>query len=633
MAGQQWNFSGIPKAGENPNAGREQLNFSGIPKVGERPDPNAGLPDSLSALSKATGISAAPEDPNYRYPANTSKGSGRFLSEAYKNSPLNLGAVTDTLKEFLRNPVLTPVNIVNSTLDDMRSQARKALIHIQTNRPLDAANDVILAFPMLGPMVRRGMEQMEKGDTAGGLGAIAGTFSQLAAPEGIARTAPVIASARVKIPALLPNRNQNMAAAVTSGIQAGIPVDLATASGIPAVRAVQQGLDFTPSGALVEYFAKPKREAALTKRATDLGDAVYPTFYSAEDLGQSVQTTTQKAIDTLTQTADEQYGIFRGLAGQEPVDIAAAQAQLRPMYNRMVRESQLAPPMGAEAANLKALDRFMQFDAATSNLADVDKALSGLKTLARKQGGSVKLQVGALEAQVQAAAARAGQPAVDALTAGRNAIKARVPLREALDEFTGTGTFFEPAKAYSKLVRPSDTSINFLRAIQKVDPDLPLQTGRAWLETHLAPVTERGGFENVDKLVAEWSKLGPSSKPLLFGGTNNVIALDQFMRLAQELNKVHNRSGSTTMGVAATSVAGSVAGLMTFPVEAIYSLLGTGAISVIMKNPAAVKLLTQGMTKMLGPGRSSSPAVAKAAQAAALANIMAARREAGIEEQ
>ena len=44
MAGQQWNFSGIPKAGE-------------------RPDPNAGQRDPLSALSKATGIGAAPEDP------------------------------------------------------------------------------------------------------------------------------------------------------------------------------------------------------------------------------------------------------------------------------------------------------------------------------------------------------------------------------------------------------------------------------------------------------------------------------------------------------------------------------------------------------------------------------------------
>lgn len=57
MAGQQWNFSGIPMAGE-------------------RPEPNAGQRDPLSALSKATGISAAPEDPQYRYPADAPKGQG-----------------------------------------------------------------------------------------------------------------------------------------------------------------------------------------------------------------------------------------------------------------------------------------------------------------------------------------------------------------------------------------------------------------------------------------------------------------------------------------------------------------------------------------------------------------------------
>jgi len=608
--------------GQDPLARYEQYRVKTVPPT----DPNAGQRDPLSALSKATGISAAPEDPQYRYPADAPKGPGRFLSETYKNSSLN---VKDTLTEFLRNPVLTPVNIVNSTLDDMRSQARKALDHIQTNRPLDAANDIILAFPMLGPMVRRGMEQMEKGDTAGGLGAITGAVSQLAAPEVIARAAPAIASARVKIPALLPNRNPKMAAAVTTGIQAGIPVDLATASGIPAVRAVQQANEFTPPGALAEYFAKPKRDAALTKRATELSDAVYPTFYSAEDLGQSVRTTTQKAIDTLTQTADREYTNFRTLAGTEPVDIKAAQAALKPIYDELVAEAKLTLFVGADATNLRSLRQFMVLDDATTNLATADRALGKVKKLARERGGDAKKQVEALEAQVQAAAARAGRPAVDALTAGRDAIKARVPLREALDEFTGTGTYFEPAKAYGKLVRPSDTSINFLRAIQKVDPDLPLQTGRAWLETHLAPVTEKGGFENVDKLVAEWNKLGPSSKPLLFGGTNNVTALDQLMRLAQELNKVHNRSGSTTMGVAV----GSLAGLMAFPAEAIMGLLGAGAISAITRSPAAVKLLTQGMTKMLGPGRSSAPAVAKAAQAAALANIMAARREAGIEEQ
>lgn len=459
-----------------------------------------------------------------------------------------------------------------------------------------------------------------------------GAFTQIFAPETIKKAAPLIASAKVKIPALLPNRNPTQAAAVQAGIQAGIPVDLATASGSPFVGKVQQANEFTPVGAIVESIARPKREAALTARAQSLADVVHPTRYTPEQVGESVTSTTQKAIDTLTQTADREYGTFRTLAGAEPVDVKAAQAQLRPLYDRLVRESRLAPPMGAEATNLKALDRFMQFDQATATLADVDQALGGLKKLAREQGGVVKLQVGALEAQVQAAAARAGQPAVDALTAGRDAIKARVPLQEALEQFKGPGNP-EPVRGYKKLVTADDTSIAFLREIEKVDPDLPRQTGRAWLEKNFDRVTGDKGFEKVDRLVAEWEKLGPSSKPLLFGGPRNVAALDQFMRLAKELNTVHNKSGTATMQIAAGSLAATSAGLWVAPAETIMGLLGSGALSAITRSPAAVRLLTQGMTKMLGPGRSAAPAIAKAAQAAALANIMSARREAGIDKE
>jgi len=234
--------------GQDPLARYEQYRV----KTALPTDPNAGQRDPLSALSKATGISAAPEDPQYRYPADAPKGPWRFLSKAYAGSPLNIGAMEDAFKEILRSPLMLPVNVTNNTWEDIKSQTRKAMGHLQNNRPFDAVNEIVMAFPVIGPAVRAGKEQIEKGDTAGGWGAIVGAVSQLAAPEVIARAAPAIASARVKIPALLPNRNPKMAAAVTTGIEAGIPVDLATASGIPAVRAVQQANDFTPPGALAE---------------------------------------------------------------------------------------------------------------------------------------------------------------------------------------------------------------------------------------------------------------------------------------------------------------------------------------------------------------------------------------------
>lgn len=629
MAAQDWFSQNAPQGEVAPSSdwfAKNAPKASGSPE--RRPDPNAGLRDPMSALSKATGIGPAPEDPNYRYPASAPKGPGRFASEAFKASPLNLSAVMDMAKTIIQNPVMTPAHIVDAQL----AQFGKAWDDLKGNRPYDAMVHTGLGLiPGVGPMIDSGWERMKKGDTAGGAGEMLGAFTQIFVPAAIKMAAPLVASAKVKIPALLPNRNPTQAAAVQAGIQAGIPVDLATASGSPFVRAVQQANEFTPVGAIVESIARPKREAALTARAQSLADVVHPTRYTPEQVGESVTSTTQKAIDTLTQTADREYGTFRTLAGAEFVDIKAAQAQLRPLYDRLVRRSRLVSPMGAEATKLKVLDDFMQFDGGAANLADVDQALSGLKKLAREQGGAVKLQVGALEAQVQAAVARAGQPAVDALTAGRDAMKARVPLQEALEKFTASAN--EPVRGYRKLVTSDDTSINFLREIGKIDPDLPRQTGRAWLEKNFDSVVGDKGFEKVDRLVAEWEKLGPSSKLILFGGPQNVAALDQFMRLAKELHKVHNKSGTETMRNATASLGATAVGLWVAPATTIMGLLGSGTLSAITRTPAAVRLLTQGMTKMLGPGRSAAPAIAKAAQAAALANVMAARREAGIKEQ
>jgi hypothetical protein len=522
------------------------------------------------------------------------------------------------------NP-LNPITMLRG-LNTVRADANARMQ--RGDYPGALAKYVESVVPVIGPLVSHMGDEAEQGKWSAMLGDATALAAQMASGK-----VSELPNMRVRVPALMRNKNPVQAAAVRAGMDAGIPVDLATASGSPMVKAVQQVNEFTPVGAIAEYFAKPKREAALTAEATRLSDAVSPTRYDPADVGTSVVTTTQKAIDALTDTADTQYATFRAVGGTQPVDVAAAQAQLEPLYQRMVRESKLAPPMGADAANLRALDRFMQFTPDTATLADVDQALSGLKKLARENGGAARLQVRAIEAQVQAAAKAAGQQAVDALQAGRDAIKARVPLQDTLDQFTKGGATFEPANAYRKLVRKDDTGLAFLQAIERVDPDLPKQAGRAWLETHFDPVTSGGGFEHVDKLVAEWNKVGPLSKPILFGGPANVQALDQLMRLAKELNTAHNKSGTATMQMAAGSLAVTGGGLITAPGLTVLGLLGSGALTAIMKNPAAVRLLTQGMSKLIGPGRSAAPALAKAAQAAATANILSARKLAGVEEQ
>ena len=619
MADQQWNIAGLPKADQ-------QWDTTGLSKT------DADVRDPLSALSKATGISAAPEDPQYRYPADAPKGPGRFLSKAYTGSPLNIGAMEDAFKEILRSPLMLPVNVTNNTWEDIKSQTRKAMGHLQNNRPFDAVNEIVMAFPLIGPAVRAGKEQIEKGDTAGGWGAIVGAVSQLAAPAVIARAAPAIASARVKIPALLRNPKPAQEAAVQAGLREGIPVDLGTASGNPVVQAINEGSGYTPGGAAVNLLKQPQVVAAQRSRAADISRNVNPAPISPEQWGTEARSTLTQLRSQAHEAANAAYGILKQEAGASgvTVDITAALARpdLQQIRTRLKNEAAVPGGMmsGPKLRAHLALEELHTASPASIELSVMDGALGDIKAYARDQGGPMKVIVSALEEQVQAATRRAGPKAVEARQRGRAAIKERVKLDGILDTMPG-----EPVAAFNKFLTAGGTNINALRELVETDGRIGPQLGRAWLEKHLEPVLSEGGFDGAAKFRSNFKRLDPSTKSIIFGNQANVAALDQFSLLAEMMAKVSNKSGTTKMQIAMSGA--SLSGFAVNPFMGMMTLLTPGVLVTIMKNPRAVTLLTQGMTKMLGPGRSSAPAVAKAAQAAALANIMAARREAGIQEQ
>ena len=572
-------------------------------------------------------IGPAPGSPGYQFPAHIKQGVGRFASEALKHSPLNLSALKDMAAEILANPVMTPVNIVNAQLE----QFGKAWDDLKGNRPYDAAlHGTFGIIPLIGPAMDAGWERMKQGDTAGGAGAMLGVMSAVVAPEAVAKVAPIVAEGRVRLPALIRNRNPTQAAAVQAGVDAGIPVDLATATGSKFLRGAGQGLEHTPVGAIVEHIAKPKRDVALRTQAARLTDEVNPVSYTPLEAGYSIQAVAQRARDAYTATADAAYTRFREAVGTTTVDITAAQAKLRPIYLQLMRRNEIHRLEGAQGKALVSLDRVMRFpDPKKVGLADLDAALSDIKALARRDGGVVKLEVAALEQQVMAGARRSGTTAVEALVDGRTAIKSRVPIDEVLRRIKD-----EPVRAYEQFTSPGDKGILFLRELAKIDEALPLQTGRAWLEQQLDPVTVGGAFENTLRLSAEWGKLGAETKTLLFGGGKNVAALDKFFRLSKELNIVHNPSGTAGSLIATGATTALATGSAFVDIgSTIMALLGSGALVAIMRSPTAVRLLTQGLSKSLGPGRSATPAIARSMQAQALAGVMAARREAGLPER
>ena len=111
-----------------------------------------------------------------------------------------------------------------------------------------------------------------------------------------------------------------------------------------------------------------------------------------------------------------------------------------------------------------------------------------------------------------------------------------------------------------------------------------------------APVLARAYFEDLltkPQKVSEWSKLGPETKRALFPKSGQVDALDQFFTLTDRISKTNvNPSGSGFMA----SLGAQGAMLWYDPVHAVPLQIGAAALAKLLHSPAAVKVLTQGLS-------------------------------------
>lgn len=296
-----------------------------------------------------------------------------------------------------------------------------------------------------------------------------------------------------------------------------------------------------------------------------------------------------------------------------PVDLRPFKAAMKQPYDELLRASEITPPMGDKGRALVALDKVMRGpDFAPVSVAD--SALSDLKAMARGAAmpelrtvgqGVASHAVKNLETEVMAAVKRAGPDAVNALQEGRSATMAKHAVAEVLDSIHA-----EPVKAYKQAIAPKDTAIEYLRKVQEVQPQAVPMIGRAVLEEMLGTATAEGGFGHAAKLQADWQRLGPQTKQILFGET--VPDLDRFFLLAKKLSESPNPSQSGLV----VNAGAQFALVFTHPATGIPTVLGSGALSKILHSKAGVRALTQGLSLAVGPARSSIPA--RAAMGAAL---------------
>lgn len=408
-----------------------------------------------------------------------------------------------------------------------------------------------------------------------------------------------------------PPANPAEAAAVQFGRSRGVPMDAGTATGSQFLKNVQKRVGSTWGGANTAENAQRASAEGLVRVGDDLAATAGPNAMTPVSAAESVlrkfdaehakfNTQATTAYDFIRAAEEQQAariaqtGGVRGprTAGKPftdvpfAVDVADGKAALKPMYDEMMRAADIAPPMGADARALQALDRLMQ-GPDSAPLSVVDRALSDLKALDRQWQGPVKEIVKQLDARVRAAAAQAGPKVLKALEDGRAATKQKYAVEGVRDLLSG-----EPGQVFKQLTANKDTALYRLREVQRIAPDEIPNVARAYLEDGLDLATSEGGFAHADKLFADWQKLGADTKRVLFSKPGQVQDLDQFFLLAKKINQNPNPSGTAATLNATQALAG----------------IPAWAIAKVLYTPRGVKLLTSGVRMSMQPSRAAQAA-------------------------
>lgn len=303
--------------------------------------------------------------------------------------------------------------------------------------------------------------------------------------------------------------------------------------------------------------------------------------------------------------------------GQEmgfPVDVKEAKAALRPVYDQMKRQL----PITQQQANpgLKAIENILEGDDYGS-LSQIDRDLSAIKSIARKQGGLAKRAVAVLDAAVRKAADYGGPEVVKALREGRDATTAKYATTDVLDSLRG-----EPVGVFRQAVAPQDSGIDLLRSVAKETPQAVPHIARAYLDDLLGKATAEGSFSHADRLWGDWRKLGTETKKILFPQAGQTQALDHFFLLAKRIAANPNPSGTGHI----VSLMAQAQAVVYEPLTSIVAQSGAAALSKLLHSKAGVQALTRGLTVQM-----QGTTATVAAKAAATAEIVKAAHGVGLD--
>lgn len=538
---------------------------------------------------------------------------------------INPVAMVEGLIKASADPVGTikGIGAAQGTLGQESADAFKSGDYLTGTRKL-----VNYLIPILGPGLDRSGDLAAEGKYGAAGGAAAAIGAQVVAPELIRRVPSVTARIAPR------NANPAERAAVDFGMREGIPVDAGTATGNPVVRGTLWGSERTLGGSVVGGRARQAQAEGFATVGDRLSARASAAPVTAEQAGQGVRDAVRQRAATFNAEANTAYSRLRALEAQatpqtvnvsQPgrmpgggtipvnvptsmrlaVDIGPTKTAMRPVYDALKRESELVPLMGDKARALTNLDRLMNApDMAPLSVAD--GALSEIKALARDGNRIAAQTVTTLDQAVVASAKQGGQPVLDALMQGRAATVNKYKTLATLDKLHAT----EPVKVFTQLTAGKDSAVSLLRDVQKHAPaELPT-LGRAFVEGLLEKATAEGGFGRTAGVMADWERLGPQTKLLLFKNPGFVRDLDSFFLLAKKAAENPNASGTAFQA----GITGQAIAIYANPALGLGLQVGGTGLAALLHSPRAVRLIVKGMRIPVGNTAAATAVTAELAK-------------------
>lgn len=500
----------------------------------------------------------------------------------------------------------------------------------------DLGNATMHFTNWLVPLIGPGVDEAVYGEKTPGenpsnakrMGRATGVMASIFAPKAAAN-----ALGGRKIPALSKDNPDLPSEAMQFARDQGIPLDAATATGSKPVRNLKAVADnsitegFTHRG---QNFRK-SQDAALERVGGELSDRARPADWTPERAAQHLRKQVDNRVGEGRAEAADAYKTLKDLEAdpanattvvdtpgvtkttsdgrsaviQPPVtrsvalatDLTPAKAGVKAWYDELLARQARVGLDAPETKVLRALDRLIEAPD-TVALSAADGILGGFKSIARGAPATGRAQAAAVKAITELstqvdASARTVPGATKALAEGRAATRAKYQALEMLDELNA-----EPVRAFRDLMSAGDASLVKLRALAKFTTPADMATlGRAWLQQGVEGVA--GGKQGWTKMKSDWNKVGAETRKIVFGKDTTLPRdIDHFLRVASEIEKNPNPSGSALNLITATQGAA----LLQFAELASGAkiLIGADLLSRLMYSPTGVRLLTRGLVTPKG---------------------------------